>query len=117
MRNIEAFEMFTKLNSQTMDNAQSLPVRVSYKIIKNKFALKNYCEPYVETRNSIIRKNADGKTIIEPNDPNYLTCMKELAELDNDIARVTMEKIKFSDIENLDLPIEFMNAIYFMVEE
>lgn len=117
MRNIEAFEMFTKLNSQTMDNAQSLPVRVSYKIIKNKFALKNYCEPYVETRNSIICKNADGKTTIEPSDPNYQTCMKELAELDNDIARVTMEKIKFSDIESLELPMELMNAIYFMVEE
>ena len=117
MRNIEAFEMFTKLNSQTMDNTQSLPVKVSFKIVKNKFALKAMCEPYVETRNAIIRSYADGKQTIEQTDPNYAECMRKLTELDNANTTVSIEKIKFSDIENLDLPIEFMNAIYFMVEE
>lgn len=117
MRNIEAFEMFTKLNSQTMDNTQSLPVRVSYKIIKNKFALKAMCEPYVETRNAIIRSYADGKQTIEQTDPNYAVCMQKLTELDNANATVSLEKIKFSDIESLELPMELMNAIYFMVEE
>lgn len=109
--------MFTKLNSQTMDNTQSLPVKVSYKIIKNKFALKNYCEPYVETRNAIIRDYAGGRTTIEPGDPNYAECMRKLTELDNANATVSLEKIKISDIESLELPMELMNAIYFMVEE
>ncbi len=117
MRNIEAFEMFNKLNSQTMDNAQTLPVRVSFKIIKNKFALKAMCEPYVETRNAIISGYANGKQTIEPTDPNYAECMKKLAELDNATATVSLEKIKYADIESLELPMELMNAIYFMVEE
>lgn len=117
MRNIEAFEMFNKLNQQTMDNTQTMPVKVSYKIIKNKFALKALCEPYVETRNAIISSYAQGKQTIEQTDPNYADCMIKLAELDNANATVSLEKIKFSDIESLELPIELMNAIYFMVEE
>lgn len=117
MRNIEAFEMFNKLNSQTMDNTQSMPVKVSFKIIKNKFALKAMCEPYIETRNAIIRSFANGKQTIDQTDPNYAKCMQKLTELDNANATVSLEKIKYSDIESLELPMELMNAIYFMVEE
>lgn len=92
------------------------PVKVGFKIIKNRISLERDAQPYIEMRDKIISKYSNGKGILREQDENYDICKKEIAEIDEEISP-KIEKIKLSEIENLNLPIDILSSLSFMIED
>ena len=96
----------------------SVPVSQGYKIVCNKKMIQKELETYEEMRNAIVSKYADGNGEVKKENPNYQTCLKEVNELANqECDELTFKKIKLATIEKLELPLNAIQSIFFMIDD
>lgn len=96
-----------------------LPSKTSYAIIKNKIAIERALEPFVLSRDEIIKNKAGGKTSVSAKDDPK--AFNEICEAINEIAlelpEVEISTIKLSDIAEREMPLSAIDALSFMIEE
>lgn len=117
MKNYELLEIM-----QGLDKATSLetnvPVAEGFKIIQNKKLVKDNLVAFEEMRNAIVKKYADENGEVKEDNPKYQDCLKEINELaSQECDEVSFKKIKLSTIEKLELPLNAIQAIYFMIDD
>lgn len=96
----------------------NISVSEGFKIVKNKQLIQEELKPFEEMRNTIVTKYADENGEVKPDSPNFETCLKEVTELGNqDCEDISFKKIKLSALENLELPMNVISAITFMIED
>lgn len=116
MKNTEILSIVNTLN--LLDYSKTnMPVKVGYTILKNRQKMRQVIEPFEEMRNSIFKKYANGKQALQPTDDGYAECLQEMSAINNDNVELELEKIKLSDIENLELSAELISALMCMIEE
>lgn len=116
MKNSEILSIVSVLN--TLDFSKvNMPVKVGYTILKNRQKMRQVIEPFEEMRNSIFKKYANGKQALQPTDEGYAECLNEMSALNDEETELELEKIKLSDIENVELSAELISALMCMIEE
>lgn len=119
MKNIELYTITNQL--QDLKNSkQSLPVSIGFKIRKNIKIAENTTTAYLEMRNAIIEKYGEQneKTGNYEMSTDCVEGVKELQELDNiEVTLDDIEKVALADIEKLELPLNTLDAIEFMLGE
>lgn len=122
MKNFEIYTITESLKKLTQTD-KDIPVIVGYKILKNLKTLSSITESFEETKDKIVKKygtpSEDGRTVtIQKDNENYEKVVKELNELALlEVELPKLEKIKLKDIEKLELPLESISALDFMIEE
>ena len=116
MKNTEILSIVSTLNQLDYSKA-NMPVKVGYTILKNRQKMRQMIEPFEEIRNGIFKKYANGKQALQPIDDGYNECLNEMGALNDEETELELEKIKLSDIENLELSGEMINALMCMIEE
>lgn len=121
MTNKEISMIYEGLQSLREDATLRFPARTSFIIVRNLRLIQPIVDSIVETRNLILVKlgmsnplNPGEYTIPPENRESFIKQMEELDQVDNDL---TLYKIKCSDIESLNLPINVMDALFPMIEE
>lgn len=117
MKNYELLEIMQGLDKATSLET-SVPVAEGYKIVCNKKTIKDALVAFEEMRNAIVKKYADGNGEVKEENPNYQTCLKEVNELANqECDELTFKKIKLATIEKLELPLNTIQSIFFMIDD
>lgn len=95
-----------------------MPPKVSYKIIKNKIAVKRALTPFETARNEIIKQKSGGKQSVDGKEEPQL--YNEIVAAIDEIARETAEievvTVTLDDIPENGVPISFISALDFMIE-
>lgn len=117
MKNYELLEIMQGLDKATSLET-SVPVAEGFKIIQNKKAIKDALIAFEEMRNAIIKKYADESGEVKEDNPNYAQCLKEVNELAiQECDELTFKKIKLATIEKLELPLNAIQSIFFMIDD
>lgn len=120
MKNKDIEVNFTNLVN--MNNATKFPTRVAYAIVRNGRMLEPIYNDIMLCRRNILEKygkadeTKEGYYNFETQDiaNKAKEALEELGEVETG---VNIHKIKFSDIENLSLSLQEMDALYFMLDE
>ena len=116
MKCIEAVNTLNAL-SKVSEDTTVFPVKVGYLIIKNVNDLKSALNSYADMRNSIVKKYDPNNTgEVKKDDPNYAQCLKDMTELDAQKIDIKLSKIKLTDIENMELPLNILNSLSCMID-
>lgn len=119
MKNIDIYNIANELEKLIHSDIK-VNVNVGFKLRRNAKAIKNIVEAYIDTRNSIIEKNGkfnEEKQTFEMS-TDCVEGVKELQELDNiEVTLDGIEKVALADIEKLELPLNTLDAIEFMLGE
>lgn len=102
---------------EVLNSELKFPVSVSLAMIKNKNTMNAEMESYGEAYNVIVKKYANGNSVIEKTDPNFNKVTEELTELNGQECDINVKKISVQSIENMEIPINMLNKIAFMIEE
>jgi hypothetical protein len=104
---------------QTKADEISLPPKIAYKIIKNTNAIKQALQPYNLTRDEIIKQKTGGKNKINYNeDPQIFTeVLAAIGEIASETVQVDVDMIKLDELPDSNMPLAFIDAIKFMIEE
>lgn len=95
-----------------------LPVMTSYKIVKNGMAIEQALMPYRIVRDKLIEKYSPNGFVSEKEEPDiYNKLCKELEPVSNESVEVDISSILLDDIRDERLPIDFISAISFMIED
>lgn len=117
MKNIEIMNKLVALQN-VKNSEQSFDTPVSYAIAYNIHALKEASEPYIEERKPLeeryIQIGEGGRIINE--DSVGMAKDKNIKQLDNLELDVNIRKVKLSDFPS-NIPVKYMDALFFMVEE
>lgn len=117
MKNYELLEIMQGLDKATALET-SVPVVEGYKIVCNKKTIKDALVAFEEMRNAIVKKYADESGEVKEDNSNYQTCLKEVSELANqECDEFTFKKIKLATIEKLELPLNAIQSIFFMIDD
>lgn len=97
----------------------NLPPKIAYKIVKNNLAIKQALQPYQLTRNEIIKKITGGKDRVSfADDPDkFNEVAAAIGDIDRETVAVNIDTIKFDDLPDESMPLAFIDAINFMIEE
>lgn len=121
LKNKDIIEYYEELSASFKDNTKYLPAKISFIIQKNIKMLKELSEEIYSARNNIIQNygiqdEEDKDSFIIPKEFQEIT-QKELDDLIEMEQEVSILKLKFSDIENLEFTMNQMEALMFMIEE
>ena len=117
MKNYELFEIKQGLDKIT-NLETSLPVSEAFKIIKNKKLIEKELEAFEEVKNSIVSRYADENGEVKKENPNFDKCYREVMELGNQSCdEINFRKIKLASIEKLELPMNLITSIEFMIDD
>lgn len=121
MKNKDIITAFEGLSNLRQAATQSLPARISFTIIRNLKTLQPIVEDIQMTYNDLLQKYADP---IEGEDNQYQVkdeyrdiFTKEVNDLYDMDTEVSITKLKFSDIENLNFTLGEIDSLYFMIED
>lgn len=120
MLNKDILTMYNGLMGLASDPEARLPAKVSFAIMRNIRNLSPIVEDIETTRRQIIVDHGgvpvgdDQMQIQHDQIDDCQRCFDELGNMDVDIA---LMKIKFEDIESLNLSIPMAQALEFMLEE
>ena len=117
MTNREAYQHILTLHA-LRETKLSLPVVTGYRILQNLRALEDAAGPYIEARDSIIKKYSKGKEeLTMSSDPGaFKACTIELSEIDVLEVDVNIVKVHVNQIENLNLTLDILFDLDFMLE-
>lgn len=117
MKNYELLEIMQGLDKATSLET-SVPVAEGFKIVQNKKLVKDALVAFEEMRNAIVKKYADENGEVKEDNPNYAKCFEEVNTLaTQECDEINFKKIKLETIEKLELPLNAIQSIYFMIEE
>lgn len=121
MINSEILSLYEGL--QTIKNSGDIkfPARTTFTVVRNMKTLEPIVESLIEAKNQLLKelgipdeKDPNSFFIPENNRKKFTQQIEELDNIDNDIE---FKKIKWEDIEPLNLSIQAMEALYPMIEE
>lgn len=101
------------------ENKTVLPVKVSYKIVKNIIEIRRAVESYFICKDKIIEKYSDGKgSLTESDDPeSFKKACSEIALIANEKVDVDISTIWIGEFGNEPLPFDMISALGFMIED
>lgn len=119
MLNKDIMSCFEGLQNLRQAASRRLPARTSFAIVRNIKTLQPIVEDIQSAYNELIMKYAepiegDKFRVKEENMAEFTTELTNLYSLDTEVSII---KIKFTDIENLDFSLEETEALYFMIED
>ena len=117
IKNGEILKSCEKLRTSFDECSDSLPVRVAFKLIKNKKEIDAAFATYEEARAALIKKHTGGEPFINSEHPNIKAFLADLSELDAVGCEINISVITLSEIEAFSLPLNVMDAISFMIED
>ena len=121
MINSEILNLYEGL--QNIKNSEDIkfPARTTFIVVRNMKTLEPIVESLIEAKNQLLKelgtpdeKDPNSFFIPENNRKKFTQQIEELDNIDNDIE---FKKIKWEDIEPLNLSIQAMEALYPMIEE
>lgn len=121
MTNQEIYLTFQNLYRLRECDSMRFPARVSFAIIHNMKQLAPIVSAYEDTKTLLLQENGSPSDeqantfIISPDKISYVT--QELSALDSLEVEVSIQKIKMSDLDGLELSLQDMDALYFMIDE
>lgn len=121
MLNKDLVQIYDNLYGLRERNEVRFPAKVSFCIMRNIKILLPTVESFEFARTTILQtygieaEEKPGFYKIESDKTEI--ALQELADLENTEVEMTLQKIKLQDIENLDLSIQDMEALYPMLEE
>lgn len=120
MLNKDVIDMYEGLAELASDRTARLPAKVSFAVMRNLRALQPIVEDIESTRAYIISSHGGipvGEHQMQIEHDKIDECSKDLENLAGVDVDVSLAKIKFADIENLNLSIPMAQAFEFMLEE
>lgn len=121
LMNEEVVSMYYGLQSLANDKTVKLPARVAYTIIKNIKTLEKIVQAVETTRQALLQQNGEldmtapqAAYKIPKDKIDYVN--KELNDLGKVENEIKLATIKFSDIEDKELSVSCMDALYPMIE-
>ena len=121
MKNKEIMTIYEGLQKARSDTNIKFSARTTFIIVCNIKMLEPIIEALVESKNELLQKfgtpqaSNPGSYFIP--EENRVVLSKELETLDSMDTEVKFQKIKWEDIEDLNLSIQIMEALYPMIEE
>lgn len=122
MRNEEVELNFINLSNMA-NYVTKFPSKVAYAIVRNRRILEPIYQDIILCKRNILEKygrldETKGAGYYDlGSEENVNKAKRELEEVDKIDTEVTINKISFSDIENLSLSLQEMDALYFMLDE
>lgn len=116
LKNGELADYISRLDAVMKDKIQ-LPVKVSYKIVKNKLAIESAMKAFRIMHDQIINDHSDGEGQIGKDDPEFNEVVKEIAVIKNEDTEVELDGISISEFGKKELPLDLISALGFMLEE
>ncbi len=116
--NGELLRIFGKLESATSKDIV-MPPKIAYKIVKNKLAINQALTPFETARDDIIKRESGGKTTIDSTENPQLfdKVNKAINEIAGESVNIDIVTINLDDIPESGVPISFIAALDFMIEE
>ena len=93
-----------------------LPVKVCYKIVKNRLAIEQALVAFREVRNDIIKKYADETGRITEQDKNFDKVTFEVLKVAGEYTDVEICEIDISELGEKELPLNVVSALGFMMK-
>lgn len=115
VKNGELENYISRLN-EVMKDKTLLPVKVSYKIVKNKLAIEDAMRAFRIMHDQIINDHSNGEGKILPDDPEFEQVVNELAVIKNEDTEIVLDDIAVSDFGKKELPLDLISALGFMLE-
>lgn len=96
-----------------------MPPKIAYKIIKNKLAIKQALQAFETARNEIIDRESGGRSTVDAEQEPQLFDKVNKAITEIALERVSLDIVTISldDIPEVGVPISFIAALDFMIEE
>lgn len=96
-----------------------MPPKIAYKIIKNKLAIKQALQAFETARNEIIDRESGGRSTVDAEQEPQLFDKVNKAITEIALERVSLDIVTISldDIPEAGVPISFIAALDFMIEE
>ena len=96
-----------------------MPPKVAYKIIKNNLAVKQALQAFETARNEIIERESGGKSTVDAEqDPQLFDKVnKAITEIALERVSLDIVTVSLDDIPGEGVPISFISALDFMIEE
>lgn len=96
-----------------------MPPKIAYKIIKNKLAIKQALQAFETVRNEIIDRESGGRSTVDAEQEPQLFDKVNKAITEIALERVSLDIVTISldDIPEAGVPISFIAALDFMIEE
>lgn len=116
VKNGELADYVARLD-EVMKDKIPLPVKVSYKIVKNKLAIEDAMKAFRVMHDQIINDHSDGEGKVSKDDPEFDEVVKEIAVINNEETEVTLDGISVSELGRKELPLDLISALGFMLEE
>ena len=116
IKNGELAEYVSRLDEVMKDKIQ-LPVKVSYKIVKNKLAIEEAMKAFRIMHDQIINDHSNGEGQIAKDNPEFNEVVKEIAVINNEETEVNLDAISISEFGRKDVPLDLISALGFMLEE
>lgn len=115
MKNIDLIKIYEQLDNAVTSCTAVFPVPVAFKIVSNKQKIKEAAQAYIDMRDALIMKYAEGQDHISEGMRGYIPFQKEYRELNNIDVDIYFNKITLADIENAQLPLNVLDCIYPMI--
>lgn len=96
-----------------------MPPKVAYKIVKNKLAVKQALQAFETARNEIISHESGGKSTIDAKENPLLfdKVNRAITEIALECVTLDIVTVSLDDIPESGVPISFIAALDFMIEE
>lgn len=116
-KNGELEEILVKIKS-IMDGEIILPVRVSYKIVKNGLAIEKALTAYRMTKDDIINRYSNGTgQISEKENPDvFKKVLEDITVISNEYTDIEVAMITVDELGDRELPLSAVSALGFMME-
>lgn len=116
-RNDELEAIFNQIKSVTAEKV-TLPLGVSYKMVKNKIAIEQALQAYWTLKDEIIAKYSGGKVCITKNDDpeNYAKVTAEVVQIAEEYTDVDISEITLEELGEKELPLNVISALGFMMK-
>lgn len=116
--NGELMGIMAKLETATAKDVV-MPPKIAYKIIKNKLAIKQALQAFETARNEIISRESGGKSTIDAKEnPQIFSRANEaITEIAFETVALDITTVRLDDIPETGVPISFIAALDFMLEE
>lgn len=121
MTNKEIMNMYDGLQNAKQDRNFNFPAKTTFAIVKNLKLIEPIVEALIQAKNQILSElgteseQNPGEFYIPP--ANRAELAKQMETIDNIDNEVALHKIKWEDIEDFNLSIQAMEALYPMIEE
>lgn len=120
MKNIEIMSNLEKLIKMRDNSSIRFPARVSFAIARNIRVMLPIYEDIYNARMDILKEHGElvGQSdFFSPKEGHEEQIAKELEAINQTECDCSIQKFPFNDIENLELSIDDMDTLYFMVDE